>query len=437
MELPKVKAVLFTGKLYKDGTHPILIRISNNRKHTYKKTGFSVATENWDTDNRKVYEKRPQITKKQEGYLNKEQLSVLKEKYKNAYVLSNAKHINSVIDNLIASINALNQKLQVNEESLSVKNIKAKLNPNYQSTHPSSFFVKGNSIEDKFRRSNSISTAKRYKMVLKKLKEYVKGKDLKFEDITVEFLQEYEVFLKSEEYMINTIHNHLKTIKAIYFAALKEGIVSPSQNPFFIFKLKMDTKVKKEKLSVDEIVAIEKLDLEMNSLIWHVRNSFLFSFYCAGIRISDVLQMKWANITKEGRLDYQMEKTGKQRSIQLAPKAVQIVNAYKHKSQKSNQYIFPFLPQDTDRQSLFNYISSKTALVNKYLKKIAILADIEKPLTTHIARHSFSDIARKKKASIYDISKLLGHSSIKVTEIYLASLDLDSQDETLKSIMDY
>ncbi len=75
--------------------------------------------------------------------------------------------------------------------------------------------------------------------------------------------------------------------------------------------------------------------------------------------------------------------------------------------------------------------------MNKYLKKIAALAEIEKPLTTHIARHSFSDIARKKKASIYDISKLLGHSSIKVTEIYLASLDLDSQDETLKSIMDY
>ncbi len=343
MDLPSVKAVLFTGKLYSDGTHPILIRISNNRRHTYKKTGFSVVREAWDVDKRQVYEKRPAITKKQESYLNTEQLRVLKARYKNAIVLSNARHINSVIDNMLASINNLNQKLQLNDESLSVKNIKAKLSPQLQIANPSSFFSKGNSIEDKFRRSNSISTAKRYRMVIKKLKEYVKGKDLKFEDITVEFLQEYEVFLKAEEYMINTIHNHLKTIKAIFFAALKEGLVSPAQNPFFIFKLKMDTKVKKEKLSVDEIVAIEQLDLEPDSLMWHVKNCFLFSFYCAGIRISDVLQMKWVNITKEGRLDYQMEKTGKQRSIQLPPKAVDILNAYKAEIEQLKT-VYPSIP---------------------------------------------------------------------------------------------
>jgi integrase/recombinase XerD len=437
MELPKVTAVLFSGKRYKDGTHPIFIRITHNRKHTYKKTGFSVPSEAWDPDTRRVYEKKPQVSKKHADYLTGEKLSALKNRYKDAIVLSNGRHINSVIDNLLSSINALNQRLQVSEESLSVDNIKAKLNPKGQTESTSSFFLKGNSIEDKFRRSNSISTAKRYKMVLKKLKTYTKGKDLKFEDITVEFLREYEVFLKSAGYKINTVHNHLKTIKATFFAALKEGMVQSSQNPFFVFKLKMDTKTKKEKLSLEEIQAIESLNLEADSLIWHVRNCFLFSFYCAGIRISDVLQLKWSNITKDGRLDYQMEKTGKHRSLPLTPKALHVIKSYSHKANKPNQYIFPFLPQSVEKKSLFNQISSKTALINKYLKKIATLAEIDKPITTHIARHSFSDIARKRKANIYDISKLLGHSSLKVTEIYLASLDLDSQDETLKSIMDY
>jgi integrase/recombinase XerD len=437
MELPKVTAVLFTGKRYKDGTHPILIRISNNRKHTYKKAGFSVTSDAWDSNTRRVYEKKPQISKKQMEYLTAEKAAALKTKYRDAIVLSNAKHINSVIDNLIASINTLNQKLQVNDESLSVKNIKSKLTPRSQTQNRNSFFTKGNSIEDRFRRSNSISTAKRYRMVLKKLNGYTKGRDLKFEDITVDFLAEYEVFLKSEGYMINTVHNHLKTIKAIFFAALKEGMVQPSQNPFFIFKLKMDTKTKKEKLSLEEIRAIEGLNLEVKSLIWDVRNCFLFSFYCAGIRISDVLQLKWANITKDGRLEYQMEKTRKQRSIPLTPRALNIIKAYTNKANKPSQYIFPFIPYDVDKKSLFNQISSKTALANKYLKKIAALAEIDKPITTHIARHSFSDIARKRKANLYDLSKLLGHSSLRVTEIYLATLDLDSQDETLKSIMDY
>ncbi len=437
MELPKVKAVLFTGKKYKDGTHPILIRVTKDRKHTYKSVGHSIVPEAWDNESRRVYEKKPQVTKRQEEQLTPGKLAELKAEYKKAVVLSNAKHINSVIENMLASISAINQKMQVNAEPLSVKTIKAKLTPKSGKADVSSLFAKGEAIQDRFSRAGSISTAKRYKMVLKKLKTYVKGRDLKFKDIDVDFLKEYEIFLLSEEYKLNTIHNHLKTIKAIFFAALKEGIVSPSQNPFFLFKFKMDTKVKKEKLTIEEIKAIEELDLQSNTLIWHVRNCFLYSFYCAGIRISDVLLLKWSNLTKDGRLEYQMEKTGKQKSIKLAPKAVAIVKAYTAKSNKPTDHMFPFVPQGLEKKQLHNQISSKTALVNKYLKKIAALAEIDKPLTTHIARHSFSDIARKQKASIYDISKLLGHSSIKVTEIYLASLDLDSQDETLQTVLDY
>ena len=83
---------------------------------------------------------------------------------------------------------------------------------------------------------------------------------------------------------------------------------------------------------------------------------------------------------------------------------------------------------------LHNQISSKTALINKYLKQIAFKVEITKNTTTHTARHSFADIARQKTDNIYNLSKTLGHSSIKITEVYLASSDDAAVDDTLGSI---
>jgi integrase/recombinase XerD len=440
MNLPKVAAVLFTGKTYSNGTHPIMVRITKDRKHTYKSIGHAIPPEAWDNENNMVYEKKPAVNKRQEGHLNTEKLLALKERYKNAIILTNAKHINSVIVDTISEINNINQKLKVNDEDFDIITIRSKIKPSKEANRASDFLLFGKDMSEKFMKGNSIGTYKRYKSILNKLKDYIKRNELKFSDISPRFLETYEAHLHSQGYKINTIHNNLKTIRAIYYAALKEGIIKNSENPFFIFKLKLDKNVKKQKLTVDEIKAIETLQLDAGGLLWHVRNCFLLSFYCAGIRISDMLQLKWKNITKEGRLDYQMEKTGGQKSISLIPKAKQILEHYKLPTSKPTDFIFPFIDKEADITKpavLFNQISAKTALVNKYLKKIAELAEIEKPLSTHIARHSFSDIARKRKASIYDISKMLGHSSIKITEAYLASLDLDSQDETLNNVMDF
>jgi site-specific recombinase XerD len=83
---------------------------------------------------------------------------------------------------------------------------------------------------------------------------------------------------------------------------------------------------------------------------------------------------------------------------------------------------------------LLNHTNAKNSLLNKYLNKLADMAGITKKLSMHIARHSFANIARQKKANVYDISKALGHSSIKITESYLSSFDTKTQDETMKKV---
>lgn len=435
----KIKAVLFKGKIYADGTHPILIRVTNNRRHTYKAVGYSIKDYAWDEENHLVYEKKPIITKRQEGQLSNQKLDYLKHRYANAILLYNAKQINEAIKDKIVEISLITQKLKVNGDSLDIHNIRSNIKPNSGNSKNLSFTVYATAKQEKLLASGHIGTYKRYKSILEYLKKYRKERDLLFSNIDFNFLEAYEIHLQGEKYKINTIHNHFKTIRAIYYSAIKEGIITSDKNPFFIFKSKNDSNTKKEKLNVEEILKLETEPLEKGSLMWHARNYFLFSFYCAGIRVSDLLQLKWENIINE-RVEYKMEKTGSIKSIALLPKAKIILAEYKGPDVKKTDFVFPMLDtrQDlSDPLTLLNQISSKTVIINKYLKKLAEKVEIDKPITTHIARHSFSDIARKRGTNIYDISKMLGHSSIKITEAYLASIDLESQDESHINAMDF
>ena len=88
------------------------------------------------------------------------------------------------------------------------------------------------------------------------------------------------------------------------------------------------------------------------------------------------------------------------------------------------------------RKNLLQQVNSKNSLLNKYLNTLAEMAGITKKVSMHIARHSFANIARQKKANVYDISKALGHSSLKITETYLSKFDTTSQDATMKQVFD-
>lgn len=83
---------------------------------------------------------------------------------------------------------------------------------------------------------------------------------------------------------------------------------------------------------------------------------------------------------------------------------------------------------------LFNQISTKNALINKYLKQVAKLAKIEKPVSFHIARHSFGRIAKIKNIDNGVLKNLFAHSSIKVTEAYMGDFDTEQTDKAFMSI---
>ncbi len=282
--------------------------------------------------------------------------------------------------------------------------------------------------------------------------------DITVADMTVELLTRFDNFLHKWEnerepgklLHPNTIEVQFNILRTLVHRAIEVGIMEASRDPFLVFKYK-GVKTVKEKLDDSEMERIINLELEEGSLIWHCKNYFLFSYYCAGIRAADLIQLRWGNVTGSGRLHYQMGKNHKERDLLLVEQAMEILSHYHREDAKATDYIFPLLSNDAEyagyvtqadkdrmkpelRHKMYQDISSKNALINKYLKKIAEKAEIAKPLSMHISRQSFAHIAQEAGAESSAIKNILGHSNLATTERYMGSFDTSKTDETLRNV---
>ena len=279
--------------------------------------------------------------------------------------------------------------------------------------------------------------------------------DITMEDMTVELLTKFNTFLhkwkneREPEKLLhpNTIEVQLNICKTLVKRAINIGYMTPEKDPFLRFTYR-GVPTMKEKLDMVEIQKIIDLELEEGSLIWHVRNYFMFSFYCAGIRAADLIQLRWRNITSEGRLNYVMNKNGKSRDMLLVPQAVEILQQYFKENVAPDDYIFPLLDNKSKfakyvtvsdqktmtpeiRKVQYKTVSAKNALINKYLKKIAEKAEINKNLSFHISRHSFAKYAKEKEMDSFVVKELLAHSNLATTERYMGTFDTKKTDNAL------
>ncbi len=387
------------------GEYNLFLRITVNRKHARVKLNYAVQKKHFNPD------------AKEYKYIRG----------------SHPKHkiINQHIDNKIQEAKDVITMLENKKHVVTANTIKAEMMKPASAT----FLGFATNLATSIKENNQVATYKKYNTVIQKLSDFRKGEDFYFEEMTPSFLASLEANFKKQGNSINTINSNFRTIRAIFYKAIEKGLADQNRNPFFTYKLKLNNSVK-ERLNEGEIQEIEDLDLKGDTIVESIRDAFLFSFYNAGIRISDILQLTWDNV-KDGKLIYKMHKTNRIHSFKLKEKPLLILEKYRG---KDKTYIFPFFSSRysySDPVFLHSQIGSKTAIFNKYLKYIASRAGITKKLTTHIARHSFADIARQKTDNIYNLSKTLGHSSLKVTEAYLSSFDEKAVDDTLDSVFKY
>lgn len=388
-----------SNKPNKNNNYGILLRITQNRKHRRISTGVEVPLNDFNK----------------------------KAPYGKWIRRSNPKYkkLNTELENFIEKTKDVKLGIEQSNQATSLNNIITglKTDKNY-----SSFIEYAEEKLNQYSSTKSYNYFKNSKSKFKHLQAFTKNKGLLFAELDVQFLNQYEAYLYSLKLSKNTIHSNLKIIRSLLYEAINEGRYTGS-NPFDIKKLS-ETKVSKSRLSLDQIKTIQNLNLKKDTPLWHTRNYFLFSFYMAGIRVGDFIQLKWSSIEGD-RLNYNMNKTSTNHSILITAKAKEILDYYSSSNHKPNDYIFPLLTNiqgSIDKRKLNNLVSSKTTTINKNLKKLAKVAEIDINLTFHLSRHSYADILRKKNVSIYDIKNLLGHSDIKITQRYLASFDQNASD---------
>ncbi len=406
--MARITPVLWTQKKNKKGLSPIYLRIEANDRRRYVSPRTPIRESHWNENTNRVRKNHPQH-----------------------------EAINNLIAQRIAEAEAEILKLRTDREAVTVEGLKEILGETSEAS--GDFFDFAETVVDDFERRGKIYTHKRYKSIMGKLRNFT-GAPLPFAKITPRLLRAYETHL-IEHYGNgpSTVASNFRAIRAILYRAIREGHFSQAENPFFHFKVS-EPRGKRDKLSIEDVQAIEDLDLEGGSLIWHVRNYFQFSFYCAGVRFGDLAKLKRSNVVHNGsgpRLEYQMSKTGASKSIKLLPQARAILDHYAPQGDgQADGFLFPILRRydTTTPRKLLNAVSSQNALVNKYLKKIARRANLTCNLSFHVSRHSFADIARQKGWDVYLISKALGHSSIKVTESYLRGFDAEALDAEMESL---
>lgn len=293
----------------------------------------------------------------------------------------------------------------------------------------SDFLTYADDIVSQYKKRGKISTHQAYRTAVAKMRTFLgRRKQLPFDELTPALIRRFETYLVSIGNKPNTVHKSLSSIRTILYQAIRDGLMPQEKNPFFQVKLKRQA-AKKERLSIDEIKRIEAL--ELHGLTARVRDYWLFAFYAGGMRFSDVATLRWTHI-HGGRIAYRMRKTSQDTSLVILPQAQAILDRFP--KQTGSRFVFPLLDryETNTPEKMHKAISRSNALINKYLKKIGAAAGIDTPVSFHMARHSLADYLRSLGWSIYDISKMLNHASVGITEAYLAGFDSDDLDDKMR-----
>lgn len=278
-------------------------------------------------------------------------------------------------------------------------------------------------------------TLKNYTTTVSYLKRFIrkqyKKEDVYLEKLNYKFMLDFENFLHNHKptdhqrpMNNNGVMKHLERLKKLANMAVTMDWLE--KDPFSKYRLRFE-KVERGHLSKVELTVLEKKNFSIERL-QSVLDMFLFSCY-TGLAYIDVSKLSQEHICKgiDGRdwLMTQREKTNTFVKVPLLPQAVQLISKYKnHPSAVANERLFPVISNQR---------------MNAYLKEIADICNIRKNLTFHLARHTFATtVTLSNGVPIESVSKMLGHTSIRTTQIYAKvvehKLSEDMQNLKLKMV---
>ena len=304
------------------------------------------------------------------------------------------------------------------------------------SQSPFTFFQYAEKYKEDILSRGKINVGKSEQSRINGFREFLK-RDVEFFEVDVAMLKNLKTHLQSKGNSDKTINNYFIMIRTIFNRAIADGLVGREYYPFGgrdKIQLK-SVEGKKIGLEASELNLIRKHKFPKDSPLWNTRSVFLLAFNFAGIRISDLLLLRWSDV-QNNRLQYKMGKNNAHVSIPLSAEAQKIMAHYKPERRSANDFVLPYMryadfddPEDVQRK-----INAAISNFNKRLKSIADKVDINKNLSNHIARHTFGNIAGDK-IPIPMLQKLYRHKSMNTTAVYQGNfMHKDSDDALLKVV---
>lgn len=256
------------------------------------------------------------------------------------------------------------------------------------------------------------STRKNHESTINLLRRFKPS--ISFNDINYQFVCDFETYMESLAYHKNTIAKHLKQLKRHINTAINKDLINPKQYPFRRYKIKTQASTRNH-LTPDELKKIEALPSRNYRGINRCRDMFLFSCY-TGLRFSDITRLRQENfqlIDGKWWLIFKSLKTGVHIKLPIYMlfdgKAVGIYKKYGHLNFKT---------------SLFGLSTTSNSATNKQLKMVAKKAHVNKHISFHTVRHTCATLLLYNGVQLTTVQKLLGHQSIRTTEVYSDIMDM-------------
>lgn len=269
-------------------------------------------------------------------------------------------------------------------------------------------------IEARLNKDYEFTTLKQYRTTRNRIKEFLNiyrgTKDIPVSKIDYHFLNSFDIYLKKTyNSMPNTAWTYHKHIKKALNDSIAMGYLV--KNPYESFKVKRrDTN--RDFLTLNEVIKIKEKKIGIKRIEF-VRDVFVFACY-TGLSYSDILKLNKSHFQKGDDNNYWIivdrTKTDTRCRIPLLPEALEILKKYETQPLlKSSDRLLPV---------------SSNQKMNAYLKELVDICGIQKNLTMHVARHTFAtSVTLSNGVPMETVSKMLGHTSIKTTQIYARILD--------------
>ena len=282
--------------------------------------------------------------------------------------------------------------------------------------------------------SGRTGNARSYKDTRNSFFSFHQDKDLSFKNLNVGLLEKYEAYLRSRNNQDSGIAFRMRSIRAIYNSAIRNGIVRPEYYPFDKYKLsKLKGKGLKRALSREEIKKILDADLSERPDLIDTKNYFIFSYFSRGINFVDMMKLTKDSIQGEN-IEYIRSKTKGRFIIKIMPPVRTVLDYYSNNSK--TDYIFPILlKNDLTPNQIENRKHKTLSKFNKNLKELAALAKVDKNVTTYVIRHSFATNLKQLGVATDLISASMGHANLDITNSYLKEFENNVIDDANEKLL--